>query len=150
MIKHIWKIATFMGIQYLLGKRGSFPYGLLMKFSLFKISLLVILNDIVQTIILLQVMEGCVARIALRKKKKNKLKPSWIDKLKQYGEWGIFTIAALPYGGGALTSSIVAISIKMDKRKATLIIISGCVVGTLIFYLGFTGIMAKFSFLQGL
>jgi uncharacterized membrane protein len=65
----------------------------------------------------------------------------WIEK---YGSTGLIFIAALPYGGGALTGSIVAVSIKMDKKKAFVLITIGCIIGSMLYYLGFAGILTLF------
>jgi uncharacterized membrane protein len=149
MIKQFLRIAGFLGVQYLLGKRGSFPYGLLMKLNLLEISLLVILSDIIQTLTLINFLDILLEKLPFLRKlkekrenrKKNnptKKKPSLWEKLKQHGSWGLLAIAALPYGGGALTGSIVATSMGLEKKKATIIIITGCILGTALFYTFFT------------
>jgi uncharacterized membrane protein len=187
----LWKIAVFFTLQYGLGRRGSFPYGLLMNFSLLKISSLVIISDIVQTAVLLNFFEFIRYRIPyLAKKKlatenipdaplpppgsnnfyalrtkpllhhnlpltemnpppiKKKLAPfQCIKKLarsKKYRHLGLLLVSALPFGGGALTASIMAITLKLDKKKSFLLIIVGCIIGTFLFYLGFTGLGAIF------
>ena len=63
-------------------------------------------------------------------------------KFKKFGHWGVFFISALPYAGGALTGSIVAISIRMDEKKAFVLIILGCLISTTLYYLGFAGILS--------
>lgn len=141
-LDELWKILTFFGIQYALGRRGSFPYGLVVKFSLLKITLLVILSDVIQTLVLLNFFGYLSEKIPWLKRKKKKPKKSWWEKIKKHGEWGLVFIAALPYGGGALTGSIAAVSMKLEKKRAFLFIIIGCIIGSIIFYLGFTGILA--------
>jgi hypothetical protein len=54
----------------------------------------------------------------------------------------VVAIAALPYGGGSLTGSIFAISLKLPKKKAFVLIIVGCIIGSMIFYLVFAGIIS--------
>ena len=49
----IWEIISFFAIQYALGRRGSFPYGLLVKLTLLEISVLVVISDMIQTFLLL-------------------------------------------------------------------------------------------------
>ncbi|MCP5107988.1 MAG: small multi-drug export protein [bacterium] len=142
----LWKIASFIGVQYVLGKRGSFPYGLAVGFSLFKITLLVVVNDIVQTFLLLNCFEYLSRKCSRLKRKKHERK--WRlklrEKLEKWGAPGLIAVAALPYGGGALTGSLLAMSIKMDKKKAFCAVAAGCIIGSVIFYLGFTGILSLF------
>ncbi len=146
----IWKMTAFIGVQYILGKRGSYPYGLMVGFGLYKITLLVIVSDIMQTLLLLNFFDYFSRKIAWLKKKKEGCetrkkegvrKKLW-KTLKQWGAPGIMVVAALPYGGGALTGSILAMSVRMEKKKAFYFIVSGCIIGAILFYLGFTGIKA--------
>jgi hypothetical protein len=53
----LWKMVVFIGIQYALGRRGSYPYGLLVHFSLVKITIIVVISDVIQTIALLNLFE---------------------------------------------------------------------------------------------
>jgi uncharacterized membrane protein len=151
MIKQISKIISFIAVQFLLGKRGSFPYGILMHFSLLEITMMVIVSDIIQTCLLMSFMQwfkkvplpGKI-KAKLEHRKKTKLlkeKPHLWQKLKQRGCWGLFTIAALPYGGGALTGSIVATSMGIDRKRAIFLIIGGCILGTMLFYCFFSGVL---------
>ncbi|MBN1196353.1 MAG: small multi-drug export protein, partial [Candidatus Aminicenantes bacterium] len=64
------------------------------------------------------------------------------ERFRRHGALGIFLVAALPYAGGALSGSILAVSLKTDRRKAFFIITAGCILGSVIFHLGFTGILA--------
>lgn len=149
-LNELWKIVTFLAIQYLLGRRGSFPYGLLVKFSLIKISLLVVLSDIIQTLALMYFFQFTIERWKwlqkikerLERKKNSEPKRSIWGKLKKHGKFGLLVVAALPYGGGALSGSILALSMKIDKKTAFLYIITGCAIGTILYYLGFTGIVS--------
>ncbi len=142
------KILSFVGVQYLFGKKGSYPYGLLLKFNLIEITVLVIICDILQTLFLLYLLDLSFNNIKFLKNIKEKLKASeekkkskLREKLIKWGDWGLFFIAALPYAGGAISGSIVAFSIGMNKRKAFFIIVAGCILGALIFYLSFSGIL---------
>ena len=141
------KILSFIGIQYLFGKKASYPYGLLLKFNLVEITALVIICDILQTLFILYLLELSFNNIGFLKKIKEKLKSSeekkskFHKKLLKWGNLGLFFIAALPYAGGAISGSIVAYSLGMKKKKAFFIIIAGCLLGAAIFYLSFSGIL---------
>ena len=152
ILDEAWKLLVFFGIQYALGRRGSFPYGLLVHYSLFKISLLVVLSDIVQTILLLNFFDYCMKHVKwikrlgekLKKKRADKGPGKW-EKFKKLGNLGIFLISAIPYGGGALSGSIFAAYLKVSKMKAFLLIIPGCILSTCLYYLGFAGLVNIFS-----
>jgi uncharacterized membrane protein len=150
LLDETWKIIVFIVIQYSLGRRGSYPYGLLVKFSLLKITIIVVISDMIQTVILLNLLDFFSRKISWFKKwreratEKEKTRPpnSFRAKLKKYGPLGLVIVAALPYGGGALTGSIVAFSMKLDKKRSFLFITLGCIIGSILFYLGFAGVLA--------
>ena len=150
ILDEIWKIIVFIGIQYSLGRRGSYPYGLLVKFSLIKITIIVVISDMIQTVLLLNLLDFFTQKISwLRKwrnraeeKEKARSQTSFRAKLKKYGNLGLIIVAALPYGGGALSGSILAFSMKLDKKRAFLFITIGCIIGSILFYLGFAGIIS--------
>ena len=144
-----WKLISFFLIQYALGKRGSFPYGLLIGFSLVKVAILVALADILQTIILLNLMEYSLNRVSLfrglknflEKRQEKRRQRQWLMKLSNLGNLGLLMISSLPQGGGALTGSLVAISLRARKLPAILSISFGCIISSFIFYEIFTGIL---------
>lgn len=143
------KLIIFLCIQYALGRRGSFPYGLLVNFSLLKIFLLVIVSDIIQTIILFYFFEYISEHFIYLKRFKQKLSKKYQTKIQnskkkfqKIGNTGVLLISALPYAGGALSGSILAISLKIERRKAVLLIITGCIIGTCFYYLCFSGIIS--------
>jgi uncharacterized membrane protein len=84
------------------------------------------------------------ARILKRgiKKKETESKRQFGDKLRKFGVKGLFLVSALPYAGGALSGSLLAISLKIDKKQAFVIIILGCICSTALYYLIFTGILS--------
>jgi uncharacterized membrane protein len=146
-LKGFTEILSFIGVQYLFGKRGSFPFGLILKFGLIKISFLVILSDMILSIFLLNLLPHSIKKIKNLRlvkrflwREKNKSENLFRKYLKKFGKSGLLIISALPYGGGALTGTIVATSIKMDKFKAFILITIGCIIGTTIFYMIFSGI----------
>lgn len=151
-LNELWKMVVFIGIQYTLGRRGSFPYGLLVHFSLVKITIIVVISDVIQTIALLNLLEYSFDKIPILKKLKYRLtqkkkypngksKTSFWEKITKWREVGVVIIAALPYGGGALSGSILAYSMKMKKKRAFFFIILGCIIGSTLYYLGFYGII---------
>lgn len=118
-----------------------------------EISLLVIASDFIQALVLLNFFEFAVTKIKWIKKARASLRRWRSEKppgkltlyFRRKGDWGLFFIASLPYGGGALAGSLMAISMRMQKKKAFLIIFGGCIIGTVIFYLGFAGILSLFN-----
>jgi len=142
------KLISFVGMQYAFGKKASFPYGLVLKFSLEKIAIIVIFSDIMQTFFLLALLDisfkkiPCLRKLREKfKKKEKRTEKSRISKFKRWGSFGLFFVAALPYAGGALTGSILSYSMGIKKKKAFFIIVGGCTLGAAIFYLSFSGIL---------
>lgn len=143
------KILGFMVIQYTLGRRGSFPYGLLVKFNLLQIGVMVLLCDLLQTVFLLKLfgelwkhstflrrLRVCFMK-AGRKEKRRRL-PAVIQ-----SNPGLILVlvSALPFGGGALTGSLLATSFLRQGTTAVVPIMTGCAVGTGLYLLGFCGIL---------
>ena len=138
------KILTFFWIQYTLGRRGSFPYGILVHFSLIKIFALVILSDIIQIILLLNFFDFFINKLSILNKIKkifmnnsSDKKKNRLSKFEKYGDWGVLLASSLPFGGGALSGSILAIALKHNKVKAFFIVLAGCIIGTYLYYIGF-------------
>ncbi len=148
-----WKIFSFFGIQYIFGRRGSYPYGLLVNYSLIKITILVLISDVLQVLLLLNFLDFLKSKISWLRKKNQDYemenqgggshgrKHKFWNRLKELGGFAVILVAALPYGGGALTGSIFANSLGIPRVKSFFLIISGCVIGAILFYLGFAGIL---------
>lgn len=138
------KIITFIGVQTLLGKRASFPYGLLVGLNLFEITALVVANDMIQTFVLLNCFGYLKSKFPMFKTKE-RAKKRWKEKIETWGFPGVIAVSALPYGGGALTGSILAISTNLNKIRAYWSIVAGCIIGSLLFCAGFGGILNLFQ-----
>lgn len=144
-----WKIFTLFLMQYAMGKRGSFPYGVVLHFSLMKIALLVILADIIQTVIILFLFEASARKFSWMQSVKARLgryqhkqeQKKWYQKFGGWGLLGIFLISSLPQGGGALTGSILAIGIQAKKTPAIIAISLGCIISDFLFYAAFRGLL---------
>ncbi|MCI0470190.1 MAG: small multi-drug export protein [Candidatus Aminicenantes bacterium] len=149
-IAEAWKLAAFFGIQYVLGRRCSYPYGIVVGYSLLKITLLVFICDITITFALLILFEKSAKKIPWLKKKRDeyaadkpgKKKKNWLQRLKKNKAAAIILITAFPYGGGVLTGSIFAFAMKIPIKKSFFLIIIGSIICSLIFHLGFAGILA--------
>jgi uncharacterized membrane protein len=148
----VWAMLVFFAIQYAVGRRGSFPYGIMVHFSLLKISVLVVISDILQTILLLNSFEFISKRLLWWQNFKARVFKKTVDtcekkesRFKRFGLAGIFFVSALPYGGGALSGSILAISINERKWRAFFMIILGCMVSTVFYYLSFKGVLVLFK-----
>ncbi len=144
------KIVSFIVVQYLFGKKASYPYGLIVGFNLIEITFLVIACDIFETAFLLQVIHFGGKKFRwMRKihhlllKKETETKKSIVrEKLMKYRKLGVFFISLLPYAGGAISGSILSYSLGLKRKESFFIIVSGCIVGAFIFYLSFSGFFA--------
>ena len=148
VIQEIAKISSLIGVQYFLGRRGSYPFGLLLHYDLLQISAIVVISDVFQTIFLLYFFEyfrrllgrsPWLKKTWDRKKEKN---DRFLGRfLREYGTWGLFIISAFPYAGGALSGSLLAVSLNIERRLAFGIIMLGCVCSTTLYYFLFAGII---------
>ncbi len=144
------KLGSFISVQYLFGKKASYPYGLLLGFDLFEITLLVIACDIAETAFLLQIFHFSGERVKwlnkihslLIKKETEPSKSKIRERLMRYRKLGVFFVSILPYAGGAISGSILSYSLGLKKKESFFIIVLGCIVGAGIFYLGFSGFFA--------
>jgi uncharacterized membrane protein len=147
LLTDIWQILGFIAVQVTLGRRGSYPYGLLLRYSLTQISLLIILCDAVQILILLTSVDSLIRRLPWlarhfeRRREKRISRPPthWLNRITKHRFPALVFISALPYGGGALSGSLFALSCQCDKPKAFVFIIIGCILGTLIYHLTLSG-----------
>lgn len=146
------KVLAFVGIQYALGKKASFPFGLLMGFDLITISIMVLISDLIQTAMLLKFFDFFIKHLKNLKKwcakffkSKRPPKRRFWEKFRRIGSLGVFLIASLPWAGGALSGSILAVSLKVPKKRAFGAIMAGCVMGTAIFLVSFAGITKIFN-----
>ncbi len=146
-----WRLLSFMGIQYTLGRRGSYPYGLLIHYSLAEITVLVLISDVIQTFVLLTLFGRLSRRLAwLRKhlersRQKRAALPerSWRSRLYRHRFTALLLISALPYGGGSLSGSFFALSSDSPKLKAFIIILSGCFLCSLLYYFSFAALFTQ-------
>ncbi len=150
IILFVVKIGSFVSVQYLFGKKASYPYGLILGFNLFEITLLVIACDIVETAFLLQIFHFSGKKVKwlnkvhslLIKKETEPSRSKIREKLMRYRKFGVFFVSLLPYAGGAISGSILSYSLGLKKKESFFIIVFGCIVGAGIFYLGFSGFFA--------
>lgn len=148
LLYEIWQLLGFIAVQYTLGRRGSYPYGLLIRYSLVQISMLIILCDAIQTFILLTFFNRLVRlspwlskRFDNKRRKREALPPThWRKRLYNHRFPAMVFIAALPYGGGALSGALFALSTDSQKPRAFLFILLGCILGTLIYHVSISGL----------
>lgn len=133
-----WKLLSFMGVQYILGRRGAYPYGLLIKLSLIEITFLVILCDALQSVALLTLLERIpwLSRLLekARTRRREKKRWAWLQRLDSHRFMAMLIIAAIPYGGGALSGSLFALSTSSPRFKSFLFILTGCFLGTMLYH----------------
>jgi uncharacterized membrane protein len=144
-----WKVLSLFLLHYVLGKRGSFPYGLLVHFSLLKTAILVIVADIIQTIILLYLfdlltdkfrwIQALKARLDRHREKREG--KNWYRRIGGWGTLGLFLLSSLPQGGGALSGCLLAFGLQSRKLPAIIAISLGCIVSAGLFYLVCAGLL---------
>ena len=145
---HAGRALSFLLVQYTLGRRGSYPYGLWMGYSLTVVSLLVFCSDLIQIMVLLRGLDSLRPwwgrmrqHLPVRRWRRPAEGRMPSRRWAQWGAWGVFLVSALPYAGGALSGSLVAVSIRLKQSRAFWVISAGCLMGTLLFHLGFSGVI---------
>jgi hypothetical protein len=136
-VHFVTSISVFLGLQFLFGRKASLPYGVFVKFSLFKMVFLIFLSDLLLTFLILNGLDTFFRRVKVFLKKKAQKKsqsPLWA-KLVKLRNWGLLMVTANPYLGGSLWGCIFAHSIKINKILAFFIITLGCLLCTFITWL---------------
>lgn len=133
----------------ILGKKGSFPYGMAVGIKTLDISIIVTLTDFLEIPFYNMVFTGATDKIKWLKRLHDKLnhQNSKLAEKKFYwwflraGELGVFLITVIPGAGGVQTGTFLAHSLHMKKSKSYPILAVGSVVGCAVFALGFEGIL---------
>lgn len=145
----LWHIITLVGIHLILGKKGSFPYGVAVGIKTLDISIIVVITDFLEIPFYNMVFAGATDRIKWLRWLHNKLdhQNSKLAEKKFYwwflraGELGVFLITIIPGAGGVQTGTLLAHSLHMKESKSYPILAVGSVVGCAVFALGFEGIL---------
>lgn len=145
-------VSTLVGVQIIIGKKASFPYGILMGLSPLTIGIIVLFSDL-GTIPLLQFLLSSSQKIRWVETWRQKLiqrqgrweQQRWFQSVKRMQNWGVTAVVAVPLLGGINTGAIMSHLLNLKKFEAFVFMGLGAAVGSAIFVLGAYGILALTS-----
>jgi uncharacterized membrane protein len=148
----IFRVLTFMGIQMVLGRKFSFPYGVVSQFKIHTVIMLIFICDIVMAIVLLYYLDVLSEKFVFfrkikslpSKKKKSQSKFKLFEKLRKFSGFGLFVVSANPYVGGCFWGCLFAHTIGIKRIPALVIVIIGSLICTLFYVLTWKGIQLIF------
>lgn len=142
-------VITLLGIQFVLGKKASFPYGILMGLPLYAIGLIVILSDlflIYFTHVLITRTVRMKWLVILQRRAfidGEKLRKSrWLRHFQNLGRLGVVVVVSTPLAGGVWTGSILSRILGLERMETFALIAIGSVIGCAIFVFGFQGLLS--------
>jgi len=141
-------IISLLGIQYVLGKKCSFPYGILMGLSPVFIGVLVLFSDFTLIPFALFMLEGSQKipwldrwrrRLLLNEERVRQSRR--LRYAQRLGKLGIVAIVSIPLSGGVWTGVILSHLMGLKRFEEYVLIGLGSVIGCAIFVLSFIGIV---------
>lgn len=151
LINSAHPVITFLAlvvIQLILGKKVSFPYGIVFGYDPVNIGIIITICDIFFIVFLLFVLESS-SRIKfirrLREKYTDKSE-NWKDKpMFQYfnslGRIGIVVVIMIPFTGGLWTAYFLTKLLFLKKTETLSLIILGAILGNSLFVLSTMGLL---------
>jgi len=137
-------------LQLSLGKKVSYPYGLLVGLNLYTITGLVIITDLVLMLFIEKVISSGVRKLEkfdFVKQKKINLKHFLTDTkigiyLQHLGKLGVLIITALPFAGGVWSGAALSKIVNLSRPIVIILLTIGVIVGASIFHFGSLGLIA--------
>ncbi len=134
--------------QFVVGKKGSFVYALLMHMNLYMVSLVIILSDIVLMFAIGKLFDASahyfpISALQLRAERlEQKMKTSTLaGRIRKIGTAGVLVLTATPFAGGVWSGMILAKMIQIRNSQAYWLTGIGSVIGCAIFFLAAEGII---------
>jgi uncharacterized membrane protein len=141
-------LLTLIGIQFVLGKKAAFPYGMVMGLSPVFVGMVVLAQDVIQTPLVIRLLEGTTRFSWLEKfrrrlivdeeRLKNSRLMGWLRRMQHLG---IVVVVSTPFAGGIWTGCILSHAFGLNRLNAFLLIALGSTFGVIIFVLSAIGLM---------
>lgn len=136
--------------QFILGKKASFPLGLLLGMDVLEISIIIIICEFTLMAIVDFIFTWSLDRFAwsrLLKQRSEKFQEKlktrrWSARLIQLGWLGPLLITAIPFSGGVWTGMALARIMVLPNRKTIWAVGIGAVIGCSIFALAALGVLS--------
>ena len=138
---YIVKITGLIAIQIALGKKGSYPYGIMLGLNLYWVTVIVIITDLSLMIFvdrMIDVTQGHFALPKIVRKRVNRLykwllESVWGKRLQQLGKLGTLSLTATPFIGGVWSGIALAHILVLTRRSTLTLITFGTFIGCGIF-----------------
>lgn len=141
-------LLTLIAIQFTLGKKGAFPYGVIVGLSPVLIGVIVVLCDFALIPFAYWLIRG-TRRIGWLERKRRKLELSeekmrrrpLLQTLRKAQFFSVAAVTATPFAGGVWTGAVLSHLFGFKAPQAYLSIAIGAVVGGAVFVLSFLGLV---------
>ncbi|MCF7840836.1 MAG: small multi-drug export protein, partial [Candidatus Marinimicrobia bacterium] len=141
LIHNLLTIVSIVVAQFLLGKKASFPLGLVLGFSAWAIATIVIVCDLVLMFILLNLFAVSISRLKWMRLVRRRFEWAqewlaegrWTRKLIPVGWLGVVAITAIPLAGGVWSGVALSRTMAMTRNQSIITITLGIMLGCAIF-----------------
>ena len=135
-------------LHAVLGKKASFPFGIIVGLTPVFIGIIVIIYDLALMVVVRMIFENS-SRITWLERLRKKLfadhdklrKSKWLKFCQNLGRLGVFIITAVPFSGGLWTGSILAHILNLQRKETYILVGLGSILGCAIFVVSFMGIV---------
>ena len=146
----ILAIIPLLVVQYTLGKKAAFPFGLILGLNAWEIGIIVILSDFVLMAALNHMFDlsfnkfkwAMYLQERSRRIQDRLSKREWTARLMKIGWLGPLAITTIPFGGGVWTGLSLARVMNLSSKQTRLAVGLGVILGCLIFVLAALGILS--------
>jgi uncharacterized membrane protein len=150
--KGFFIISGLVVTQLLLGKKGAFPYGIVLGLNLYLIAIIVIITDLILRVLLEGMMTVTRQRIKLIRiihiklhKWQIRLEHSKLGKkILSIGKAGTLILTATPFSGGVWTGLAVSRILTLRSNETLWLVGGGSVIGCGLFLLAGLGLVQLF------
>ncbi len=140
-------LITLVCIQFTLGKKCSFPYGVIMGTSPITVGFVALGCDILLAIMVRTLIENS-SRLKILKKYRDRLtahelkvKRSKLASFQNLGKIGVVLVVSIPCAGGVWSGAILSQILALKRTDFYWTIILGSAIAAAIFVLSFEGII---------
>lgn len=149
LIHNLLTIVSIVVAQFLLGKKASFPLGLVLGYSAWSIAIIVILCDMVLMFLLIDLFAIPLSRMKWMRFVRKRFEWAqqwlaegrWTRKLIPVGWLGVVAITAIPLAGGVWSGVALSRTMAMTRNQSLITITLGIILGCAIFLFAALGVM---------
>jgi uncharacterized membrane protein len=141
-------VVTLVFIQLILGKKASFPYGVLVGMSPVNIGVIVLIADIGLMFFAQALLENSLKLKWLKKLQQkifiseDKLERSWwLRSFQNLGRLGVVVVTSIPLSGGLWTGLLMSKVLGLGKVESYALVALGSAFGCAVFVVSFLGII---------